>query len=279
MENIKMSTSKPISIFIDDDDINDSFISSNSIFKYKQDLTKTINERALTFFSNVIGNEQIKENLYRALLREDKIINVLLIGAPATSKSLLMKQIEDQCNGVLFYDAAAGSTGSGLIEILRRNQNAKILIIDEISEMRKNDIDVMRGLLNDNRVSKTLKSQLINFRMKNLKVFATSNNPTKLSKPIKSRFQMYLINPYNTDEFIKVLNFCLIKQNIIKDETLANELSHAMVEYHIKNIRTALSICSLIHESDKHEDIKRIIENYLVFNGAECNTNFNEEDA
>ena len=264
-----------MSIFVDDDN---SFINTNQIFKYKQDLTKSIYERSEEFFKNVRGNEQIKENLYRALIREDRIINILIIGAPATSKSLLMKQIEDQTENCIFYDAASGSTGAGLIEILRRNQNAKILIIDEISEMRGKDLEVLRGLLNDGRVSKTLKSQLVNFRMKNLKVFATSNNPTKLSLPLKSRFQIYLINPYSDQEFMEVMKFCLMKQNIVKDENLANELSHAMIKYDIKNIRTALSICSLISAEDKHEDIKRIIENYLMFNGADCNTNFNEQE-
>lgn len=265
------------SIFIDNDD---SFvINNNQIFRYKQDSeNKSILQRALTFFNNVIGNDAIKENLYRALLREDRIVNALLIGPPATSKSLLMKCIEDQCNNVIFYDAASGSTGAGLIEILRRNQNAKILIIDEISEMRGKDLEVLRGLLNDGRVSKTLKSQLINFRMKNLKVFATSNNPTKLSLPLKSRFQIYLINPYSDAEFIDVMKFCLIKQNIITDKELANELAHAMIKYDIKNVRQALSVCSLISPEDKHEDIKRIIEQYLMFNGAECNTNFNEQE-
>lgn len=269
-------TNKPIgSIFTNDD----SFINnSNQIFKYKQDLDKSVKERSVSFFSNVIGNEATKEQLYRALLREDRIINILLVGPPATSKTLLVKQIEDQCNNVIFYDAASGSTGAGLIEILRRNMNTKILIIDEISEMRGKDLEVLRGLLNDGRVSKTLKSQLINFKMKNLKVFATTNNPTKLSLPLKSRFQMYIIPAYTDDEFKKVMKFCLLKQNIVNNEKLANELSYAMIKYDIKNIRTALSVCSLIHPEDKHEDIKRVIENYLYNSAENININYNEQD-
>jgi len=278
-------TARPTSIFIDDSDkpksifINsdiDSFIPSNSIFKQPQDESKSIMERSLIFFKNVIGNNEIKEALYRSLLQDDRTINTILVGPPATSKSLLLKQIENGCNKVLWYDCASGSTSSGLIEMLRRNMDTKILILDEISEMKRTDIDVLRSLLNDGRISKTLKSQFINFKMKGLRIYATTNNPTKLSIPIKSRFQMYLIDPYNDTEYVEVLTFCLLKQKIVSNEQMAKELSWAMLHYGIKNIRTALSVCSLIHETDKHEDIKRIIENYLMFNANDCTTNFNE---
>jgi hypothetical protein len=51
-----------------------------------------------------------------------------------------------------------------------------------------------------------------------------------------------------------------------------------MLHYEVKNIRTALSVCSLIDSTDKHEDIKQVIEDYITYNGADCNTNFNEVD-
>jgi len=281
------TTTKPQSIYVDEKEnksifINDdieSFIPSNSIFKQPQDESKSIRERSLIFFKNVIGNDEIKEALFRSLLQDDRTINTILVGPPATSKSLLLKQIENGCNKVLWYDCASGSTSSGLIEMLRRNQDTKILILDEISEMKRTDIDVLRSILNDGRVSKTLKSQFINFKMKGLRIYATTNNPTKLSIPIKSRFQMYLIDPYNDTEYVQVLTFCLLQQKIVENEQMAKELSWAMLHYGIKNIRTALSVCSLIHRNDSHDDIKRIIENYLVFNANDCNINYNEQDA
>ena len=261
-------------------DPDNTFIPSNSIFKEIQDESIPIKERAIKFFEEVIGNDAIKNQLYRSLLQDDRIINICLVGAPATSKTLLLKQIENKCNKVVFYDCASGSTGSGLIEILRRNQDTKILILDEISELKRTDIDVLRSLMNDGRVSKTLKSQFINFRMKGLKIYSTTNNPTKLSLPIKSRFQMYIINPYSDEQFVSVMEFCLLKQGIVseKNKQMAKELSYAMLHYEIKNIRTALSVCSLIHESDTHKDIKEIIENYLTYNANNCTTNFNEVD-
>ena len=248
----------------------------DDIFKEQQDLSKTIDERAEIFFNEVIGQTAIKRQLYRALLRDNRLINILLIGAPATSKTLFMKIIEKKCNGVVFYDASTGSSGAGLIELIRRNPTMKILIIDEMAEMKKNDIEVFRGLANDGRISKALKTEFINLKLTNLKIFATTNNPTKLSKPIKSRFQIYLIDPYTDSEFIEVIKFCLKKQHIIKDETLINELAHAMVKFKIKNVRNALACCSLIHEGDTYATIERVIEDYIKYDGSQCNTNFNE---
>src|SRR6186997_537648 len=96
---------KPVSIFVDNTELSEtnqllllndnSFITDlDSIFKYPQDLTKTIDERAEIFFKDIIGQTAIKRQLYRALLRDNRLISILLIGAPATSKTLFMKCIE-----------------------------------------------------------------------------------------------------------------------------------------------------------------------------------------
>ena len=259
-------------------DPDNTFIPSNSIFKQPLDDKLTIKEQSLKFFEEVIGNDDIKEQLMRSLLLDDKTINIMLVGPSATSKTLLLRQIENKCNKTVWYDCASGSTGAGLIELLYRNQDAKILILDEVSEMTGKNLDLLRGLLSDGRVSKTLKSQFINFRMKGLRIYATTNNPTKLSLPVKSRFQMYLIRSYSDSEFVKVMEFCLLKQNIIKSDIMAKELSWAMLKYNIRNIRTALSICSLVNEKDTIPDIKRVIENYLRNSAQDVNINYNQTD-
>jgi replication-associated recombination protein RarA len=114
--------------------------------------------------------------------------------------------------------------------------------------------------------------------MKGLRVFGSTNNPTKLSKPLKSRFQMYLVPSYDNDQFVRVMEFCLLKQNIVKSPEMAKELAFAMLRYKVTNVRTAISICSLINERDSHQDIKRVIENYLINDASRININFNEQE-
>ena len=167
----------------------------------------------------------------------------------------------------LYYDAASGSTSAGLIELLDRNRNVRILIIDELSEMKGKNWETFRGLTNDGRVSKSLQRKLLDFKLKNLKIFATTNNPKHFSIPFKRRFMIYEIKPYNDTEFIKVLNFCLVNKEIVKDPKLANELSHAMLKYGIKNIGKAITVCSHVEDSDSIPIIRDIIKAYLKNDG------------
>jgi len=248
-----------------------------SIFKEPQDLSLTVDERALLFFEDICGNEPIKKLMYRALAISKININVMLIGPAATSKSMLCKVIEDRCNNVLYYDASAGSTSAGLFHDLRSNPNTRILIIDEIAELNSADLKTFRGLTNNGRISKSIKSDPIKMQFNNLKCFATTNNPTKFKIPEKSRWQMYRIDQYNDDEFIEVLTFCLDKKGLIHSKEKAVNLGYAMLQYDIRDVRKAISICSLIDEStDKEDNISQIIEDYLYNDASKININYND---
>lgn len=277
------NVNKPIGSTFIDSDIEEAFNGNNSIFKYQQDQSKSINQRAFDFFIEVIGHDSVKRQLYRALLKEDKEqLNILLGGASGTSKTLFMQIIEKKCNGVIYYDAAAGSTGAGLIELLRNNLNVRIIIIDEIAELRTNDLKTFRGLLNNGRVSKALKTIITNFTIKNPKILCTTNNLKKINAdlPLKNRFQTYLIKKYSDEQFIKVLFFCLTSKGIIKNHDLAMKLCRTMLKLDIKHMRIAESICKLIHEDkDSDEDIMLIIKDYVDNNGSNCNIDFNTEDS
>lgn len=160
----------------------------------------TTEEKAQNFFSKIYGYPEIKNNLFRSLVSEEQI-NTLLVGSPAGGKSMFMKIIEERMDDVYYYDAS-NSTGAGLIGSLYENQEAKIILIDEIGMLKRNDLDALRGLLNDGRVSKTLKKMRYDFTLKNIKVFATTND-LNIPKPIRSRFIEYHLPPYSDEDFIE----------------------------------------------------------------------------
>lgn len=221
---------------------------------------ETIQQKALELFSNIYGLDDMKENMYRALISKDQI-NVLLVGPPATSKTLFMFTMYEHCKDSIYFNAADGGTGAGLIERLFNNQKAKLLIVDEIDKLKRNDQNTLLGLLNNGRVDKDLKSQPYHFSM-NVKIFATSNSLTKLSKPLKSRFQEYRLPEYTDDEFVKVVQFCLMdKLSYEKNEIIALTL----LNNNRKDVRTAISISNLIQPNDSIDDILRIIENWLKY--------------
>ena len=221
--------------------------------------TQTISEQSKEFFSKIFGLDLIKENIFRVLLAKDQV-NVLLIGPPATSKTLFMMVIQEQCNDVCYFDAA-NTSGAGLIEVLYKNQKSKILIIDEIDKLKKNDLNSLLGLLNNGKIDKSLKGITYNFSM-NCKIFATSNSNTKLSKPVRSRFQEYHLPEYSDDEYIEVVKFCLSEK--ITPAT-AEIIAKILLAHGRKDVRTAISISNLLQIGDTMDDIARVVETWINY--------------
>ncbi|MDQ2684585.1 MAG: AAA family ATPase [Thermoproteota archaeon] len=199
----------------------------------------------------------MKENLFRALISDDQI-NILLIGPSATSKTLFMTTIQEKCNNVFYFDAS-NTTGAGLIEELYNNRRARLVIIDEIDKLRKNDMNSLLGLLNDGRIVKSLKQIRYDFKFENIKVFATSNSVISLSKPVRSRFQEYHLNEYTDKEFLNVVKFCL--QNKLPIE-INEMIGILLIDSNIKDVRTAIGLANLLKKDDSRDDVIRVFENW-----------------
>ena len=221
--------------------------------------SETIPEQSKEFFSKIYGLDSIKENIFRVLIAKEQV-NVLLIGPPATSKTLFMMVIQERCNDVCYFDAA-NTSGAGLIEVLYNHQKMKILIIDEIDKLKKNDLNSLLGLLNNGKIDKSLKNMNYNFSM-NCKIFATSNSNTKLSKPVRSRFQEYHLPEYSDDEFIEVVKFCLDEK--ITSIT-AEIISKILLAHERKDVRAAISVSNLLQRDDTMDDIARVIETWIKY--------------
>lgn len=241
-------------------DVKDRF---NRFIPYRHSLIKekylasTAQDQALEFFSNIYGLAGMKENLFRALV-SDKQINVLLVGPPATSKTLFMTTIQQKCNNVFYFDAS-NTTGAGLIEELYNNRRTRLVIIDEIDKLKKNDMSCLLGLLNDGRIVKSLKQIRYDFRIENIKVFATSNTLVNLSKPVRSRFQVYHLDEYTDEDFLNVVKFCL--QNKLPEE-INEMIGILLIDSDIKDVRTAMGLGNLLKKEDTKEDVMRVFENW-----------------
>lgn len=241
-------------------DVKDRFnrlkLTRHSLIKEKYS-TSTTQDQALEFFSNIYGLEGMKENLFRALA-SDRQINVLLVGPPATSKTLFMTTIQEKCNNVFYFDAS-NTSGAGLIEELYNNRRTRLVIIDEIDKLKKNDISCLLGLLNDGRIVKSLKQTRYDFRIENIKVFATSNSLVNLSKPVRSRFQEYYLDEYSDEEFLDVVKFCL--HNKLPEE-INEMIGMLLIDSDIKDVRTAMGLGNLLKKEDTKEDVLRVFENW-----------------
>ncbi len=73
----------------------------------------SIRERALKVFSNIQGLDDVKQMMLRALESPERA-HTLLIGAPASAKSLFMLQIEKYMSSKVYFAEGSSTTKAGL---------------------------------------------------------------------------------------------------------------------------------------------------------------------
>jgi replication-associated recombination protein RarA len=227
-----------------------------------KNLFKRTNSKRLPeerFFSSIFGYSDIKKLLMRAIVSKESI-SVLLCGPPASSKTVflmdMMKGLDNTC-----YIDCTNTTGPGLVDKLFNN-TISYLLLDEIEKMSRKDQNVLlnvleTGMLIETKVSKTRSKQ-----MKNLKVFATTNNIDALSRPLRSRFMEFHLPEYTLDQFCEITRRLLSKRmghsNQVAEEIAAavwNELSS-------KDIRNVLSIAKLVHSI---EDVSWLVRTFRKY--------------
>ena len=115
-------------------------------------------------------------------------------------------------------------------------QNAlpHILLLDEIDKLKRNDQGILLNLLETGMLisTKVRKQQKKHFH--NLKVFATSNEVDKLSKPLQSRFFRIHLKEYTEDEFLNIAK-SMYPQNPELCEYIAKAVWHELESNDIRD--------------------------------------------
>jgi len=231
----------------------------------------TLEEKALNLFKEVYSYDDLKINLYRAIESEHNV-NVLLIGPPATSKTLFIRCLYENLKNCVYIDVANAS-GRGIIDNLSSNRNTKYILLDEIDKLKKNEQSVLFNLLETGEVNVNLKSEKIKFKMNNPIVFGTSNSKERLTKPLISRFQSYFLPEYTDEEFI------LVSENLLLSKFhfssfVSDMIAQRLLSYGSKDIRKVLQIAKLIKPTDGQKEVISIIDTFLKYQ-SEGETEFN----
>jgi Holliday junction DNA helicase RuvB len=230
-----------------------------SLFKelFKRSSSKVPPEER--FFSSTHGYSDIKKLLMRAIVAKDSV-NFLLAGPPASSKTVFLLEMMKGLNDTCYIDCT-NTTGAGLVDKLF-NTNIQYLLLDEVEKMAKKDQNVLlnvieTGILVETKVSKTRSKQ-----MKNLKVFATTNNVDALSRPLRSRFMEFHLPEYTLDQFCEISRRLLSKKFGHSYKT-ADEISAAVWnKMKSKDVRDVLSIAKLVHSID---DVSWLVQTFSKY--------------
>ena len=145
--------------------------------------SKLVNTQSESFFEEIIGYDHIKR-LFRMALDSDSAIHILLVGRPASAKTMFLTSLMQLKNS--YFSDGANSTKAGMIDYLFTNR-PRYLLVDEIDKMTsKNQAFLLNlmatGIISETKYGKTRSAKTTT------SVFATSNNIKNLSAPLRSRF-------------------------------------------------------------------------------------------
>ena len=245
-------TYKAIKLYIEE-------MNQNKFLKVNDESYKCVkehNNESLSLFENIIGYDDIKK-IFIMSLHSDKPVHILLVGPPASAKTLFMLEFLNLERS--YFTLGSHSTKAGMMDYLF-DYRPRYLLVDEIEHMPYKDqtslLSIMEtGILTETKSQKTRSTQLKTW------IFATCNNKEKLLSPLLSRFIIFHLKPYNRSKFIEVSNGILLKNDIPYE--IANEISQVVWnKLKSKDIRDCIKISRLAKTIEDVEWIAKTLNQY-----------------
>jgi len=206
-------------------------------------------------FDVIEGYDDLKEFI-KMSLRAEEPVHVLLVGPPGTAKSLFLMEIERL--GARFITAGT-STKVGIRDIIY-DELPRILIIDEIDKIADpKDLSTILTWMESGRIIIT-KHGLRDERKGKGWVFAACNRLRGLPPELIDRFQVFHIEPYTKEQFIRVVTGYLTKRKRVPED-LARYIAEKVQEYSV-SVREAIRISRIARTKDEVDKVIRIIKRY-----------------
>jgi Holliday junction DNA helicase RuvB len=202
-------------------------------------------------FDNIIGYEDIKK-LFFLSFESQKPIHVLLVGPPASAKTLFMLGCMKLDRS--YFTLGTHSTKSGMVDYLFEKR-PRYLVIDEIEHMPIKDQTVLLSLMETGIIAETKHMKTRNTQLKTW-VFATSNDTNHMLTPLLSRFMVLYFKQYNFENFQDISIHMLGQEGIGRDiaAEVASQVWHKMKS---KDIRDCIKIA---HLARTKPDVPWIVE-------------------
>jgi MoxR-like ATPase len=140
---------------------------------------------AATGFVKIQGYEDLKDIVRRALEPEENY-NLLFIGAPASAKTLFLQSILEIRKDAVYFDGS--NTTNRILDVLEEKR-PKIILLDEADKLQKNFQNRLLNFMESGRVDVEQQKKQYHFAINGAKIFATANEPNRLSEPLQSRFR------------------------------------------------------------------------------------------
>jgi replication-associated recombination protein RarA len=204
-------------------------------------------------FSNIVGYGDIKKLFHLSLSSKDKPVHILLVGPPASAKTLFM--LECMKLERSYFMLGSHSTKSGMIEYLFEKR-PRYLIVDEIEHMPLKDQTALLSLMETGIIAETKFQKARNTQLKTW-VFATSNATERMLTPLLSRFLVLYFKPYKYGSFKEVTVHLLCHGEGIAEDIATEVADIVWTKLKSKDIRDCVKIANL---AKTKEDVKWVVE-------------------
>lgn len=203
-------------------------------------------------FSDIVGYAEVKDLLNRVISSQSPL-HVLLVGPPASAKTLFQMEIE-KLTGAFFLDGA-NITRAGLTDFLF-SYDIRYLIIDEMEEMSQKDLAALFSFMQTGQLSETKYGRTRTKEMETW-IIGSCNDISKLSKKLLSRFLRVRFREYNYEQFLEICKVILQKKgfNLELAEKIANLVWNDLES---RDVRDVMKLSSLVKTENDFNWIREI---------------------
>jgi hypothetical protein len=211
----------------------------------------------LDLFGAIIGYDDAKKIFVRSL-RSTKPVHILLVGPPASAKTLFLLEVARLPGSV--YALGGSSTKAGLADLIF-NQKPSYLLIDELDKMNQEDYSVLLSLCETGIVSEAKYGRRREVTV-NTKVYAAANTLDKVPPEVQSRFLILRFPPYNKYEYREVVKNVLVKREGVMSELAEYIAEKVSSRLGTVDVRDAIRIARLASNTSEVDDILASISKY-----------------
>jgi Holliday junction DNA helicase RuvB len=207
-------------------------------------------------FDSIVGYNDVKR-LFHLSLSSDKPVHLLLVGPPASAKTLFM--LECMKLERSYFTLGSHSTKSGMVDYLFEKR-PRYLIVDEIEHMPMKDQTALLSLMETGILAETKFQKTRNTHLKTW-IFATSNATERMLTPLLSRFVILHFKQYSFGSFQEVTRHILVREGVAPD--IAVLIADAVwTKLRSKDIRDCIKIGRLAKTKEDVDWIARTLRAY-----------------
>jgi len=225
----------------------------------------------LNLFSKLTGHTQDlfseiegrfpEKSLLNMALHASGPVHVLMVGPPAGGKTSFLKSIEKKYKGEVLYFNFTRTSGAGAQnDIIRNRKTVKIILADEIADADKTTRAMFLDLMENGRITFTLKNEKVDVTGLNIWVIATCNDITRIKRnqpQFLDRMQVISVKSYTEEEYYRVAKFRLTKEGVTAE--IAKYIAESMYKMHnSRDLRECVRVAKM---AKTEHDVDEVIRN------------------